>query len=91
MQLALLLEARFQRGSEQIVGGLPLPLQNLLFDFGFLLFKIILIDWIVLRDAIDGPILAERDGIAGLADGQSECAGELLGAADVGDRSRSRE
>ena len=58
VQLALLLEARFQGGSEQFVGGLPLLLQNLLFDFGFLLCEIVLVDGIVLRDAIDGPILA---------------------------------
>src|SRR5579864_8127074 len=88
MQLALLQEARFEGGSEQFVGGLPLPLQNLLFDFGFLLIEIILVDGIVLRDAIDGPILAKRDWIAGLADRQRKRGGKLLGAAYVRNRTR---
>ena len=91
MQLALLQEARFEGGSEQFVSSLPFSLQDLLFDFGFLFSEIILVDGIVLRDAIDRPILPERDRIAGLADRKSKCNRELLSAAKVRDGARSRD
>ena len=63
-QLSLLNEPRFQGGSEQVVSGLPLLLQNLFFDLGLLLRKIVLVDGIVLRNAVDGPIGAESERIA---------------------------
>ena len=60
-QFALLLEAVFERGSEQFVGRLALSLQNLLFDFRFLLFEIVLVDRIVLGDAINRPNSARSE------------------------------
>ena len=73
IQLAVLLHLGFQSGLEipKRAGSL-LGVQKLCFDVLLLLIEIGLIGLLVIGDAVDDPIRAEENGIAGLADRQRE-------------------
>src|SRR5579864_5864490 len=90
IQLALFAHLGLECALKALKGELALGVEELGFDVLLLLIEIGLIGLLVIGDAIDDPIGAEENGIAGLADGQTESAGILFHTARAGDGSVAR-